>query len=77
VKKRTLTKIDRLLLIGNCIKAVTAVVGGSMVISNDHPYITLSILAIGAIANEVVSYIKNKAYGALINNQEDQNKEQI
>ncbi len=60
MKLLNFTKYDKYKLIGNSIKAVTGVVGGSMVIQNEHPYGTLCVLAIGAIANEVVNYIKDK-----------------
>jgi hypothetical protein len=37
------------------IKAVTGVLGTSLVLENNHPYITLTVLAIGAVANELTS----------------------
>jgi len=40
------------------IKAATGVVGGSLVLENQHPYITLSVLAVGAMANELLTYLK-------------------
>lgn len=47
-------------LIALCTKAVTGVIGGSLVISNEHPYIAITVLAIGAVANEVITYIDGK-----------------
>lgn len=55
-----LSKIEKLKLIGLCVKAATAVIGGSLVLSEKHPYLTLSVLALGGVANEVVSFIKEK-----------------
>lgn len=56
----SLSKIEKLKLIGMCIKAATGIAGGSLVLSEGHPYLTIAILATGAIANEVVSFIKEK-----------------
>lgn len=54
------TKLDKFKLIGLSIKAASGILGGSMILSEARPYLTLSILALGAVANEVVSYIKEK-----------------
>ncbi len=59
-KVLTLTKLEKLKLTGLSIRAVTAVIGGSMILADTHPYTTLSVLAIGAVANEIVSFIKEK-----------------
>jgi len=40
------------------IKAVCGVSGASLVLENNHPYITLSILCIGAAANEYIIFNK-------------------
>lgn len=55
-----LSKYDKFKLFGLVIKAITGVVGGSLVLTEKHPYITLVVLAIGAGANEWVSFIKDK-----------------
>jgi len=60
MKLMGLTKIEKLKLIGQCIKAATAIVGGSLILVEGHPYLATSILAIGAVANEIVSFIKEK-----------------
>ena len=31
-----------------------------MVLAEGHPYLTLAVLAVGALANELVSFIKDK-----------------
>lgn len=53
-------KKDKLQLIAICVKAATAVGGGSLVLENNHPYIALTVLVVGAIANEVVEWYKKK-----------------
>ena len=56
----TLTKLEKLKLVGLCIKGITAVIGGSLVLTKEHPYITLAVLALGALGDQVVSFIKEK-----------------
>lgn len=58
--KSGISKIDKYKLIGLCIKAATGVIGGSLVLSEGHPYITLAVLALGAISNEVVQFLNDK-----------------
>lgn len=60
MKILSLNKIEKLKLIGLCIKAVTGVIGGSLIIAEGYPYVALSVLAIGAAANEVVSFLKER-----------------
>jgi hypothetical protein len=60
VKKFTFTKLELLKLVGICIKSATAIIGGSLILVEGHPYLSVIILAIGAVANEIVSYIKEK-----------------
>lgn len=55
-----LSKIEKLKLIGLCVKSATAVVGGSLILMEGHPYLSVSILALGGVANEVVSFIKER-----------------
>lgn len=59
-KVLTFSKVEKLKLIGICIKSATAIVGGSLILTEGHPYLSLAILAIGGVANEVVSFIKEK-----------------
>lgn len=51
-------KNNKLKLAGMIVKGVTGVLGGSLVLSNEHPYIALTVLAIGAAANEYILYLK-------------------
>ena len=66
----TLSKIDKLKLSGMLIKAITGVIGASLILSENHPYLTLIILSIGAAANEWVSFIQNKENDLNSNNNE-------
>jgi hypothetical protein len=61
------SKIERLKLIANCIKAVTAVFGGSLILAEGYPYLALIVLAIGGISNEIVSSLKEKENKKIIN----------
>jgi len=58
--KDLLSSYDKLKLLGLIIKAISGVVGGSLILSEAKPYLTLAILALGAAANEVVSFLKDK-----------------
>ena len=60
MKKIIITKFEKFKLIGLCIKGATGIVGGSLILTESHPYWALGILSLGAIANEVVSFIKDK-----------------
>ena len=60
MKTLLLTRFDKLKLTGLCIKAASGIVGGSLILSEAKPYLTLAILAVGGIANEVVSFLKDK-----------------
>ena len=54
------SKYDKFKLAGMLIKAVTGVVGGSLVLTEGHPYITLAVLALGAAADQFVTIVKEK-----------------
>ena len=60
MKEIVLNKIDKLKLAGLSIQAVTGVVGASLILTENHPYFTLVVLAIGALSNQIVSFIKGK-----------------
>ena len=38
------------------VKAFTGIIGGSLVLTNEHPYLSLAVLGIGAIANEAINF---------------------
>ena len=60
MKKFTFTKLELLKLVGISIKSATAIIGGSLILVEGHPYLSIAILALGGVANEVVSFIKEK-----------------
>lgn len=60
MRKFTLSRIDKLKLTGLCIEGATGVIGGSMIMSEAKPYLTLAILAIGAVSTKIVNFIKEK-----------------
>jgi hypothetical protein len=60
MKSRYFTEYDKFKLTGLCIKAATGVIGGSLVLEQKHPYLTLVVLALGAIANEITNFLKEK-----------------
>ncbi len=59
-KAFAISKIEKLKLIGICIKSATAIVGGSLILTERHPYLSVGILALGGVSNEIVSFIKEK-----------------
>lgn len=73
---KTLSKIEKLKLTGLCIEAVTGVIGGSLILSQAYPYVTLSVLAIGAVATKIVSFIKEKENKNLQENNSSQQENQ-
>ena len=42
------------------VKAFTGVLGGSLVLTNEHPFLALTVLAVGAIANEAINFFDLK-----------------
>ena len=53
-------KSKRIKLIAVCIKAVTGVLGASMILTEQRPYVTLGILCVGAVANEILNFISSE-----------------
>ncbi len=53
-------KSKRIKLLAVCIKSVTGVLGASAILTEQRPYITLTILCIGAVANEVLNFINTE-----------------
>ena len=50
-----------LVLLASMVKGLTAVIGGSLILSEDHPYLSLFALAVGATVNEyLLNAEKNK-----------------
>lgn len=57
---KILSSLDKYELLALIIKGVTGVIGGSLVLNEGHPYITLGILAIGAASNEYLAFMQRK-----------------
>lgn len=58
--QKVLDKKKRWAFVAFAIKALTGIIGGSLVLSNEHPYIALTVLGIGAIANEAIDFFDLK-----------------
>lgn len=59
-KLQSLSTYEKLKLWGLIIKSVFGTVGGAVILTQNHPYISIIILAIGAGANEYVSFLKDR-----------------
>lgn len=59
-KVSELTKLEKLVLLGLLIEGVTGVLGGAVILTEKHPYIALTILAIGAAATKLVRFLEKK-----------------
>jgi len=53
-------KSKKIKLLALCIKAVTGVLGASMILTEQRPYVTLAILCVGAISNEILNFISSE-----------------
>ena len=51
---------EKIKLIATIVKAVTGVMGASLILSEEHPYLSLIVLAIGAGINEYLLYLEKK-----------------
>lgn len=56
----TFTKMEKYTLAGRLIKVFTMSVGGALILTEIHPYMSLTVLAIGAAANELVVFLQEK-----------------
>ena len=43
------------------VKAICGVAGGALVLTENHPYISLTFLCLAAAANELILYLKIKS----------------
>jgi hypothetical protein len=57
---KKLSSYEKFKLLGLIIKAVFATIGGAVILNENHPYLALTILGVGAGANEWVSYMKDR-----------------
>ena len=65
-------KHDKIVLASRIVKGVTAMIGADLITSGANKYVTLTVLALGAISNEVLSYYKEKEYKSVKKNQNEQ-----
>ena len=70
--KNVMKKHDKIVLASRIIKAATAIVGADLITSGSNKYLTLTVLALGAAANEVLSYYKEKEYKSVKAKQNEQ-----
>ena len=56
----SLTKIEKIKIVGLVVKAVTGVLGASLILTEHHPYLSILVLVAGASANEVLNFIKER-----------------
>lgn len=49
---------DKYAILAFSVKAITGVVGTSLVLEQNHPYITVTVLALGAVTNEIIDFYK-------------------
>lgn len=47
-----------LLLLASLMKAITGVVGASLILTEEHPYLALTALSIGAAVNEFLLFVE-------------------
>lgn len=48
------------ILVFQCIKVVSGVIGTSLVFTQKYPIATVAVLALGAAANEIIAHSKNQ-----------------
>jgi hypothetical protein len=60
MRYKNLNTYEKFKLLGLVIKAVFGTVGGAVILEQNQPYLALIILAIGAGANEWVSFLKDR-----------------
>jgi hypothetical protein len=60
MRYKNLNTYEKFKLLGLIIKAVFGSIGGAVILEQNHPYLALLILAIGAGANEWVSFLKDR-----------------
>lgn len=53
-------KSKKIKLAALCIKTVTGILGASSILTEQHPYVSLTILCIGALANEILNFISSE-----------------
>ena len=72
VKNYERGKSKKIKLIAVCIKAVTGVLGASMILTEQRPYLTLIILCIGVVANEITNFYSQEEQSGVSDSQPPQ-----
>ena len=54
---------ENLMIVAKVVKGITGVLGGAVILENNHPYIAITILSIGAGINELILYVEKKRNG--------------
>jgi hypothetical protein len=67
MKYKNLNTYEKFKLLGLIIKAVFGSIGGAVILEQNHPYLALIILALGAGANEWVSFLKDREMNNMTN----------
>jgi hypothetical protein len=70
MRYKNLNTYEKFKLLGLIIKAVFGSIGGAVILEQNHPYLALLILAIGAGANEWVSFLKDREMTNITNKPE-------
>jgi hypothetical protein len=70
MRYKNLNTYEKFKLLGLIIKAVFGSIGGAVILEQNHPYLALLILAIGAGANEWVSFLKDREMNNITNKPE-------
>ena len=65
-------KHDKIVLASRIVKAATGAIGAQMILDNANKYGILTVLAVGAIANEILSFYKEKEYKSTKNKDNEQ-----
>lgn len=73
MRYKNLTSYEKFKLFGLIIKAVFGTLGGAVILSEQHPYLALSILGVGAGANEWVSFLKDREMNNTTNKLDNEN----
>jgi hypothetical protein len=70
MRYKNLNTYEKFKLLGLIIKAVFGSIGGAVILEQNHPYLALTILALGAGANEWVSFLKDREMNNITNKPE-------
>ncbi|HUV84537.1 MAG TPA: hypothetical protein VMV86_02450 [Methanosarcinales archaeon] len=57
---KKLTKLEKLKFIGMIVKAAAGTLGAGAILSEEHPYFAIIVLAIGAMSNEALEFLKER-----------------